>query len=351
MESKVSTKNTKNEILTAYEELLKKVQEKKTEEPKQVQERQKQEAIVNKAERMSYEGIVKEVTTLKVNLSSELDKISDSLVSEFKIFEELQQATAIEKKNLNDLYQLSANSDSLSVMLLAQKEKREQFELEMTTLQADLTTKISAEKARFETEMAEKRLLWQKEQEVVLIKNKEEAEQTAKNRKREEEEYQYNLKLTRKKDADLYEEKQQKLSKELVEKKSAFEQEFAQRETAIKIAETELAELRKKNDAFPAELEIAVNAAIKNTTEKLENIFRFEKELQEKETTGELKLKDQTIETLKSKIKDIETSIKEMAQKAMTAEAGVKDIAIKAIESASSKPYIVEKQREQQTKE
>jgi len=41
MEPEISTKNTKNEILAAYEELMKKAQEKKTEEPKKVQERQK----------------------------------------------------------------------------------------------------------------------------------------------------------------------------------------------------------------------------------------------------------------------------------------------------------------------
>ena len=34
MEPQVSTKSTKNEILAAYEDLLQKVQEKKTEEPK-----------------------------------------------------------------------------------------------------------------------------------------------------------------------------------------------------------------------------------------------------------------------------------------------------------------------------
>ena len=47
MEQEVSTKNTKNEILAAYDELLKKVQEKKTDEPKKVQEQQKQELQKN----------------------------------------------------------------------------------------------------------------------------------------------------------------------------------------------------------------------------------------------------------------------------------------------------------------
>jgi len=350
MEQQVSTKNTKNEILAAYDELLKKVQEKKTEEPKKVQERQKQETTVKNAADLSYEGIVKEVADLKVNLSSTLDKLGGSFVSEFRKFEELQQAISLEQKNLEDLYQLSANADSLSVMLLAQKEKKEQFEQEMAARKSDLEEKIRVEKERFETEMAEKKSLWKKEQEASQLKAKEEADLLKKNRQREEEDFQYNLKITRKKEADLYEEKKQKLEKELVEKKAAFEKEFTEREAKVKEAETELNELRAKAAAFPAELEKAVNSSVKSTTEKLETTFRFEKELKEKETMGELKLKDQTIETLKSKIKDMEASIKEMSQKAVTAESNVKDIAIKAIES-SSKSYFIEKNKENQTKE
>ena len=350
MEPQVNPKSTKNEILAAYDELLKKVQEKKTEEPKKVQERQKQETIVKNAADLSYEGIVKEVADLKVNLSSTLDKLGGSFVSEFGKFEELQQAISLEQKNLEDLYQLSANADSLSVMLLAQKEKKEQFEQEMAARKSELEEKMRVEKERFETEMAEKRSSWKKEQEAGMLKAKEEADLLKKNRQREEEDFQYNLKITRKKEADLYEEKKQKLEKELIEKKSAFEKEFTEREARVKEAETELNELRAKAAAFPAELEKAIGSAIKTTTEKLETTFRFEKELKEKETMGELKLKDQTIETLKNRIKELEVTIKEMSQKTITAEANVKDIAIKAIES-SSKPYFIEKSKDNQNKE
>lgn len=90
MESKINIKNTKNEILGAYEKLLKDVQEKKTQEPKKVQEQQKREVLVKKAEGLSNEGIIKEVTNLKVNFSSTLDKLGEQFVTEQKKFEELQ---------------------------------------------------------------------------------------------------------------------------------------------------------------------------------------------------------------------------------------------------------------------
>jgi chromosome segregation ATPase len=156
--------------------------------------------------------------------------------------------------------------------------------------------------------------------------------------------------LTRKKESDLYEEKKQKLEKELTDKKTAFEKAVAERETNLKIAENELAELRKKNEAFPAELEKAVAMAVKTATEKTETIFGFQKELREKEISGELKLKEQTIQTLNAKIKDLEASLKELSQKTVTAETSVKDIAMKAIEH-SSKPYFIEKQKDGSGKE
>jgi hypothetical protein len=350
MEPEISLKNTKSEILTAYDELLKRFQDKKTEEPKKVQEQQKQENLVKKAATLNNESIVKGIAGLKVDLSSTLDKLGESLVSEIRKFEELQLAVQLEQKNLENLYQLSVVSDSLSVMLMAQKEKKEQFEQDMVIRKTESEEKMKSERDRFETEMAEKKALWKKEQETWQQKIRDETEETKKGRVRAEEEYQYSIKITRKKEVDLYEEKKQKLEKDLADQRIAFEKEFAEREVKIKEAEAELKELRTRNAAFPADLEKAVNASVLAVTEKLETTFRFEKELREKEAQGELKLKEQIIETLKSKIKDMEITMKELSQKANNSEVSVKDIAIKAIES-TSKPYFVEKSREVQGKE
>jgi len=343
MEKKVTIKSTKNQIMEAYNELLEKLKTQKTEEPKKVQEQQQKLKLTKQAKELSNEGIVKGIGDLKVSVSAELDKVAENFVSEYKKFEELQKAIEIEKQNLEDLYQLSANTDSLAVMLLAQKEQKEKFEQEMAQCKQELSDKITDDKEKHEAEMAEKRAQWKKEQTDQQLAAKEEAAKTKKEREREEEEYLYTLKITRKKEADLYEEKKQKLEKELVEKKAAFDKEFAERKAAIEEAEAELNELRKKNQTFPAELEKAVNDAIKATTEKLETAHQFEIKLREKEVDGELKLKDQTISALNAKIKEMETSMKDMSAKTAKAETSVKDIALKAIESSSVKPFVVER--------
>lgn len=343
MEQKVTLKSTKNQILDAYNELLKKLQTQKTEEPKKEQEQQQKLELTNKAKELNDENIVKGIADLKVAVSGKLDELAGQLVDEYKKFEELQKAIDIEKQKLEDLYQLSASTDSLAVMLLAQKEQKEQFETEMAQRKQELADTIKADKEKHETEMSEKRALWKKEQAEREIAAKEEAALTKKERERKEEEYLYNLKIARKKETDLYEEKKQKLEKELIEKKDAFEKEFAERKTMIEEAEAELVELRGKNKAFPGELEKAVANAVKATTEKLETSHKFEIQLREKEVEGEQKLKDQTISTLNLKIKEMETNLKEMSAKTVKAETSVKDIALKAIESSSAKPLIVER--------
>ena len=343
MEQKVTLKSTKNQILDAYNELLKKLQTQKAEEPKKEQEQQQKLELTNKAKELNNENIVKGIADLKVAVSGKLDKLAGQLVDEYKKFEELQKAIDIEKQNLEDLYQLSASTDSLAVMLLAQKEQKEQFESEMAQRKQELADTIQADKEKHGTEMSEKRALWKKEQAEHEIAAKEEAALTKKEREREEEEYLYNLKIARKKEIDLYEEKKQKLEKELIEKKAAFEKEFAERKAMIEEAEVELVELRGKNEAFPGELEKAVANAVKATTEKLETSHKFEIQLREKEVEGEQKLKDQTISALNLKIKEMETNLKEMSAKTVKAETSVKDIALKAIESSSAKPLIVER--------
>jgi len=191
---------------------------------------------------------------------------------------------------------------------------------------------------------------WKLDQAKWNEQQKEIKDSTEKQRKREEEDYLYNLKLNRKKETDLYDEKKAKLEKDLIEKKAAFEKEISEREAKVNAAEAELNELRAKASGFPKELEKAITTTEKAVAEKLTMQFSFEKQLTAKQTEGELKLREQTITTLQSKIKDLEVSNKELSGKSITAENTVKDIAIKAIESAR-KLQIIDKTRDSQEKD
>jgi hypothetical protein len=324
MEQQLSEKNTKAEILKAYDALLKNVQNAKNDIPKQAQEEKQRKETLEKVSGITHDGIVKNITDLKSSLSNSLDGIQQNLTGEFKKLEEIHAAIALEKKTLEDLYSLSANTDSLAAMLLAQKEKKETFE---KTMQEKEET--------FANEMATKKEQWELEKNRQKMAEKEYSDELAKRRKREEEEYAYNLKIKRQKEQDEYDTKKNQLDKELADKKARFEQEVSSRELNLKNAEAELAELRKSNAEFPARLEKALKDKEAEITKQLNTQYDFDVKMMEKQNEADIRLKGQVVMSLHEKIKGQQEQLKGYADKANRAEASVKDIAVKAIENTS----------------
>ena len=320
----VTEKSTKAEILKAYETLLKDVQGSKADVPKQIQEEKQRKETLEKVSDVSGEGIVKSITSLKTGLNNSLDEILQSLSNEFKTLEEIRAAIAIEKKSLEDLYSLSANTDSLAAMLLTQKEKKENFEKE-----------IKEKEDTFAKEMTTKKEQWELEKTKQKTDEKEYSEELLKCRKREEEEYTYNLKIKRQKEQDEYESKKIAQDKELNDKKERFEQEVSAREQNLKTVETELSELRKNNAEFPAKLEKVLKEKEAEVTKQLQTKYGFDIQLKEKQYEADIRLKEQIVSSLQEKIKEQQIQLKEYADKASKADADVKDIAVKAIENAS----------------
>ena len=336
MTQEISGRNTKKEIMDAYEELLEKAQKVKADIPKQVQEDKQRKETVEKVADVSNKGIAKDISSLRANLNNTLEDLENNLVVEFKKLEEIRAAMHIEQQNLEDLYSLSTTTDSLATMLLAQKEKKESFEVE-----------IQGEKEAFELEMTNLREQWKMEKEKENTEQKEFAEELKKNRKREEEEYQYKLKINRQKENDEYETQKAKLEKELSDKQLSFDQEMAKREADVAHAETELNELRKNNEEFPKKLEKELTDKEKEITTRLTVQYEFESKLLAKQNEGELKLKDQTVISLQEKISEMHDRIKELTEKANLADSNVKDIAVKAIESSSKIQVFPTKEKEE----
>ena len=320
----VTEKNTKAEILKAYDNLLKNVQSAKADIPKQIQEEKQRKETLDKVAKISNESIVRSITTLKSDLTNSLDEVLYSLSDEFKKLEEIRAAIVLEKKSLEDLYSLSANTDSLAAMLLVQKEKKESFEKEMKEKEETFASEITSKKAQ-----------WEIEKNKQKAEEKEYTDELTKCRKREEEEYAYNLKISRQKEQDEYDSKKMQLEKELTDKRMQFEQEVSSRELNLKNAETELAELQKNNAEFPVKLEKALKDKETEVSKQLQTKYDFDIQLMIKQNEADIRLKDQIITSLQEKIKEQQEQLKEYTDKANRAEANVKDIAVKAIENAS----------------
>jgi len=278
MTKTISEKNTKTEIIEAYNEVLAKLKERKAVNQQTVKKETEVKESLKEASANSIDDIVRNLAGLKVQIVKPIDDLEEKMIAEYRKFSGLQQAATEEARILDELYGVQAEADSLAALVQAQKEKKAAFEAQMEQ------TKTS-----FDEDMSEKRQYWKKEQEEFDLAKKERDAQLKKERLREEEEYSYNLQLARKKDADEYEAAKAALEKELSTKKSALEKDWSEREAMLSSREEEWSELRDKIAVFPKELEKAIKDTEKTVTERIEFKFKHEMQLTEKEMGGERK--------------------------------------------------------------
>ena len=129
MAKKVTTASTKKEILEAYNELLsqkQKPQETEKETSPQVAKESKPVQIKSPA------SVMKEISDLRIGISSSLDELEEKLIDRNKILEQVSKKIEEEKEILDELYGIQAEAESLAILIEAQKQKRDNFEQEMT---------------------------------------------------------------------------------------------------------------------------------------------------------------------------------------------------------------------------
>ncbi|OFX28715.1 MAG: hypothetical protein A2X08_01635 [Bacteroidetes bacterium GWA2_32_17] len=325
MEKEITAKSSKHEIIEAYNELLTKVKEQNNTNSRAINEKEEHKKNVDSASEHSQESIVKNISNLKLGLGQSLDLIEKSLVDEFKKLTSLQDAIVYEENRLKDMYEIIATAETLETLILTHKEKKLKLEEEFKQQSAELEQIMEKMKAD-----------WEKENTQNEINQKEYLVNLKKQRTRDEEEYHYTLQIERKKEEDLYNEKKLNQEKILSEQKIKFEKEITERETLITAKEKEYAELVKKVQQHPIELEKAIKETEKNVREKILMQYSHEKELLIKDTEGERKLKDQLINSLQDKIKEQSSIIQQLSIKAENATTQVKDIALKAVEGSSN---------------
>jgi hypothetical protein len=324
----ISAKSKKNEIFDAYQELLTKMSENKQMSHQEVKKKQDEQVVVAKATGFGIDRIIANIADVKCSIGQSLESLEQKLATEYRRLHDLQEAIRLEAAHLEEFHQIKKNVDTLSALLLAQKECKVNFDLKMQEQQRD-----------FDQEMHDKRLLWKKEQEAAEQERKERELSSKKERVREVEEYQYATTLERKKDHDLYQVKKTTLERELDEKKTRVMQELDEREQKITFKEVEFEHLANRVAQFPAELERSVQENVKVTRESLERDYRFQMDIAAKELDGERKLNVQTITTLQQKIKEQDAFIRTLTQKTDEAGNQVQTIALKALESSSYARY------------
>lgn len=126
---KLTSANTKQEMLEAYQAVLKQLEAQKEAEVKLEKrlEEKKAKEVTQVAESLSSEGIVKEVSLLEIETGKMIDQISDRLEEEIGKFKAVQSAIAVKGKELQELYEIEKSALTLAALIESHNQKRESF--------------------------------------------------------------------------------------------------------------------------------------------------------------------------------------------------------------------------------
>jgi len=324
---KLTLSNTKQEMLEAYQTVLKQLEAQRESElkPEKRLEEKKAKEVIQVAESLSSEGIAKEISHLKIETGKTLAQISDRLEEEINKFKAVQSAIILKERELQELYEIEKSAVTLAALVETQNQRRQAFELEMSEKKEALNQEIEALRAERE-----------KEKKGYEEETKERDSLEKKKRDRDKEEYEYSFKREQKLTKDKFEDEKAKLEKEVHLKKEQMEAELKLREKAVVEREEELNDLRKKIGAFPKEMETAVTRVIKDTTERLSLEAKNREELQKKEFMGEKNVLTTRIESLEKTVKEQSEQLARLSQQLEKAYQQVQDIAVKTIEGSSN---------------
>ncbi|MCX5830315.1 MAG: hypothetical protein NT140_00215 [Deltaproteobacteria bacterium] len=333
---KLTTTNTKQEMLLAYNSVLKELEEKQAGElkpGKRIEEKKTKEAV-QVAEYSTTEGVGKEIAALKLEIGKTLTGISDQLEGEVSRFVAVRNAIAAKEKELTELYEIEKTATSLAALIEAQNQKRQEFTAEMEEKKESLRQDIDST-----------RTAWEKEQEEhdAAVKERDAAEK--KRQTREKEEFDYAFKREQQTATERYTYEKAKLEKELKDKKEQLERELQAREAAIAAKEVELSDLRKQASQFPKELETSVARAIKETSERLIAEAKSQEELLKKGAEGESNVFSARIESLEKTTKEQSERVTALTKQLEAAYQKAQDIAVKTVEGASNSKSVASLQQ------
>ena len=343
---KLSTTNTKQEMLDAYSDLVAQMETKRdaetTPEQKVVEKAVKQ--VVAVADALTADSIIGEISGLKSEVGKVLTTLSDRLEQEAGRYEAVKKAIVEKEKELAEIYEIQKAASSLSALIEAQNLKKEEFEASMTERKDALSREID-----------ETRQEWQKERAQRTADVKEQDAADAKKRAREKEEYDYNLQRERQTVKDAFEkekaaleEEKRRLEREIALRREQSDREFAEREQAIARQEQELADLRARVAAYPKELDTTVAREVKQAVDKVQTEAKFKLELLNKEFEGERNVFESKIASLESLVKDQAARISNLGEQVEKSYVQVQAIAVKAVEGSAAKPIVIQTPQQKQ---
>ncbi|UKO97769.1 hypothetical protein [Nostoc sp. UHCC 0870] len=333
---KLTDKNTKAEILQAYEDLTKETSALKL----QINQGLKEKESVNKEQpkaepkqlinqpvtiqqKMNY--TIENLAKIQLGFGSAANELSEKLTTQASKLEEIIKSVENETEQLKQLHNLEVTDNTLDTLISSYEDNSKAYQDEFNQRYDLLSQETLAQKTA-----------WQKEQEEHQITIKERNDDLNKTRQRETAEYKYDLELQRRLNLDEYEQRQKALYQQLEELKEEVEKQWAEREKTIFEREQQFEEYKTKVETFPKEKE----AAIKKATEEGKGIAHYQakvkSDLYAKEVEGQKRFYEQRLQSLEQTITNQENRLQNLSKQLESALKQVQDLAVKAIEGTAN---------------
>ncbi|MEM9486369.1 MAG: hypothetical protein AAGA83_22050 [Cyanobacteria bacterium P01_F01_bin.116] len=335
-----TNRNTKAQILDAYNELLKernklekqvdKLQQPQTVRPPSVAKPQSSEPIEAMSQQSGGQdkmaATINTLTGLQAGFGSVVSELSEKLTSKAAQLQSLQLAVAEELTQLEELHNLDEiQPDTLDTLIQTCQDNSEVFESE-----------FNQRRDRLETERQQLKQAWAKEQEEHKRFVKERDVEQQKTSQREMQEYEYNLTLQRNLAQTDYDQAQEERYRQLAAAKQTLEDQWAEREKAISLQERQWAELKAKVESFEKEKEAVIQQAKAEGEQTASAQAKIAADLRNKELDGFKRVYELRIQALEQTIQTNEERIQTLSKQLAAALKQVQDLAVKAIEGASN---------------
>ncbi|MCT7978105.1 hypothetical protein [Laspinema olomoucense] len=325
--SQTPVKDSKAQILAQFQQLLARRQgtASKVATKEEEAEKEKNKELLAVASTYTIDTIVKGLADLQLDFGSIVTQLAEKLSTETAKLDELKRAISIETDRLEELRQIRVVADALHILTQEHQEKL-----------ALLDHQASLQQEGIETDQAQKRKTWQKEQQEFDSLVQEQDESVTKEREQEAADYGYELLRIQELETDEYQERKRQQERELKEIAREKQKNWAEREKYLTEHQAEFAANQEKIAGFEEELKQAYIKAKEEAIAEVKREAKVKSDLFEKEWEGTKQGYDLTLQSLNSNIERQTQQIADINAQLQAAMRQAQDLAMRAFQTSSN---------------
>lgn len=320
-------KESKNQILAAFRQLLAQQQqiESRVATKEEEAEKETNQQLLEVAATYTVDSIVNGMAALQLNFGSAIGELSGRLATEAERLDELRRAIAVAKNNLEQQRKVRLVADALYIL-------RQEHQEQLTTF----TQRAEQQQEAIEKEMAQTHKWWEKEQAEFTARVAEMAQLQLKQREKKAEDRQYAVERDRKIEMDEYEEEKRLQERTLQNSNREKEKQWAEREQILSDNREEFEANQQRVEGFEEELKKAENDARGEAIKAAEREAKVKSDLFEKEWEASEQGYLLQITSLEAVIERQAIQIEELTAQLQAATNQAQQLAMRAFQSSSN---------------